>query len=411
MRHAWLVLVLVGCASRAACPAGELAAPARAPAFLLLRSDRTSSALALLDADGAPIVTDWLDSGTRVSTLVTSLAGDPALPSSPLGTGAIAWIDRSPVDVLSVWVGDEVAQVDLRAEAPGARTGFSANPYDALALTDGRVLVSRFGVNPDGSAGPLQRGNDVVVVEHGAVTRSIGLGADGLIDPCTGECTAYAHPGPLVPLGPRTVLVVLDRFDRRFERAGDGGVLGIDRETLIPSAAVSLAPLQNCRAASVDPDDPARAYVLCAGSFMLTPEGRRPSAGIAEITVDAAGSITVAARWQAPDGVPVVGTGLIALGGGRVLAVANEGTVASADPPDHLLEVDVVAGTVRDVYASRGGFVLGDGALAGDVALIPDAERGGVMRVEVSGPAVARELIVIDDCAGLPPRQLRPLRF
>lgn len=413
MRWGWIALLLVGCTTRAACPPGELALPApRPPAFVLLRSDWTTSALALLDADGTPIVTDWLDSGTHVSTLVTSLGGDPALPSTPLGPRTIAWIDRSPVDVLSLRTADALTQIDMRAEPEGARTGSSVNPHDAAALGDGRLLVVRPQPSIDPGAPELARGNDVVVVQGGRVTQRIALDADQPLRDCSGsDCTAYAGPASIVPLGAHTFLVALDRFNLRFDRPGDGAVIGIDRDTLEASTPVSLAPLENCRSVALDPRDATRAYVLCAGSFEESPDARRPVAGIAEITVDASGALVLGDVWQAPVGMPVVGTGLVALGGGRVLAVANEGTVTSDTPPDHLLEIDVTAGTAREVYVSMGGFVLGDGVLSGTTVLVPDAERGGVMRVDVSGPATAGELVPIDDCVGLPPRQIRPVAF
>ena len=89
----------------------------------VVRSDYGSSALALLDENAQVVDDDWVDSGTRVSSLVTGLSGDVVVPSTPLG--GVAWIDRYAVDVLTIATSDgsSVRQVDLRGESETMRTG------------------------------------------------------------------------------------------------------------------------------------------------------------------------------------------------------------------------------------------------------------------------------------------------
>ena len=395
------------------------------PAFAVLRSDYTSSAIGLLAADGSVIDHDWVDSGTRVASLTTSLSGDVVLPSTPLRANGVAWIDRYPTDVLTIagFDGSAPAQIDVRGETSGSHTGFSANPYDALALDDGRILVARFGVNFDAGAPPLQRGNDVVVFDHGVLTQRLDVAADvPLGATCVdGECTAFARPAVLLPLShghAQRVLVVLDRMSRAFHHAADGAVVTIDPMTLAVSPPLVFGGLENCGYASVDPTDPSRAWVLCSGARftssgrLATEQDRRASAGIVALSMDASGGLAEVHRFAPGPTAPVPSNGLIVLGGGRALYVAW----GSSDPftPDRLVDVDG-SGTARIVYTAHGAFVLGEGMIAqgGSAALVPDAQASAIICLwngTAEGPSVVLDTMPITDCTGLPPRMIRPLR-
>ena len=398
-----LSVLLGGCASRAACPAGALATPSRTPRFVVVRTDYSSSALALLDEDDQVIDDDWVDSGTRVSSLVTSLSGDVVLPSTPLG--GVAWINRFAVDVLTIagFDGRIEAQIDLLGEIDGTRDGYTSNPHDALRLADGRLLVSRHNPNPNAAASALAGGNDVVVVEGDVVTARIELHSD--VGPVLGR------PDVLLPLAAgsrRAVLVTLVRLDARYERAAPGAVLTLD-EALVPSPLVTFGALQNCGAASVDPGDPSRVYVLCTGFAFLTEAERRGHAGIVELTLSTAGTLEITGMATPDETAPVPTNGLIALGGRRVLAVAYGSRLPAA--PDRLVEIDVGAGTTREVLRTRAAaFALGEGTLdlRNGVALVPDAETSGILRIETT-TATLRDTIPITGCLGIPPREIAPL--
>ncbi len=408
MRTALLVpLVLApaaaGCVSRASCPPGQLEPPERTPAFVVVRSDYASSALALLDGEGLVIDDDWVDSGTRVSSLVTGVSADVVVPSTAIG--GVAWIDRYAVDVLTIATLDgDVTQIDLLG-ITGSRDGYTANPHDALRLDDGRLLVTRHDPNPSPDASELSRGNDVVVIEDDRIVRAVPLLAD--------EGDVLARPDVLLPLVAgdlQAVLVTLTRLDRRFTRAAPGAALLLDEE-LTPSPPLTFGALENCGQASVDPDDPARAYVLCAGLATGTEDERRPHAGIVELTLSEGGSLTMTGTVSPGPMDPVPSNGIVALGGRRVLAVAYGRLLPRAQ--DRLLEVDVGAGTSREILRSTAGaFVLGDGTFdaAEDVALVPDAETSSILRIEAS-TATLRDRIELEGCVGLPPREIGPLRL
>lgn len=411
-------LVLAGCASRASCPAGDLALPPQAPAFVVVRSDQaTSAALALLAADGTLIDLDFIDSGTRVSSLVTSLSGDVVVPSTPLGDRTIAWLDRFNVDQLALFADGAITAIDTRGEsATSPHTGFSANPYDAVSLGDGRILVARYGLNHDASAPELQRGNDVIVIERGLVTRRIDLRADGVLDAarCAGtDCTAYARPSVLLPLasgGAHAILVVLDRLSRDFMAAGTGALVTIDPATLAVSSPLALEGLENCYYASRDPSDTSRASVLCSGRPFSTEDGRRSSSGIVEVTLDASGALSVTQRFDPGPADAAPFNGIIGIDRARVLYVAAGSLVTGV--PDRLVDLDLATGTASIVYRAATAFVLGEGVAATGGALVPDAAANAILRVAVDPTrASVTGSIALDDCIGLPPRQIRPLRF
>jgi hypothetical protein len=396
--------VAAGCATRASCLTGHLEPPSRAPRFVVLRSDYGgASALALLDGDDQLIDDDWVDSGTRVSSLVTAISGDVVVPSTPLG--GIAWIDRFAVDVLTIAQPDGgIEQIDLLGASDGMHDAFTSNPHDALRLDDGRILVTRHNRNLSPDAGELSRGNDVIVIDDGHVTASIDLQGD--------EGDVLARPDVLLPLVAGThhvVLVTLTRLDARYMSAASGAAVVLD-EMLRPSPVVTFGALQNCVSASVDPDDASRAYVLCSGLALEAMDDRRPHAGIVELTLSEEGVLEITGMAVPDASGPVPTNGLIALGSRRVLAVAY-GQLLPTVVEDRLIEIDVAAGTTRDIWqASRAAFVLGDGTFdaANGVALVPDAETNAVLRFEAS-TATFVDAIELGGCVGVPPREIGPL--
>lgn len=412
-------IVLLGCASRASCPPGDLSRPVQTPAFGVVRSDFTSSAIALLAADGTILDPDFVDSGTRVAMLVTSLAGDVVLPSTSLGPGRVAWLDRYGVDVLTIAEPDRApTQIAVRGDVDGASSGASVNPWDAIALPDGRVLVARYNPNTAPGAPPLSRGDDLLVIEGTAATGRVELGGDVALDAaaCTGSyCTVYARPAVLLPLAAgsaRSVLAVLDRMSADYHHVSSGAVVTVAPDTLAVSAPLVIDGLVNCAYAAPDPADAARAYVLCigprytaGGASRASEDDRRATAGIVEVTLDATGTLRVTGRFQPSATDPVPSNGIIAIGGGSVLYVAS-GSLDAPTVPDRLVSVEVASGATQVVYRASTAFVIHDGCVSGTGALVPDAAANAILYVE--GGAVMRST-TFDDCIGLPPVQIRPL--
>jgi len=415
MRRLALALVLLGCTSRAACPPGDLTLPSSGtPAFAVRRSDNLSaSAIALLDAHGTILEADFIDSGTRAANLVTTLAGDLALPSSPLGPRTIGWIGRFEVDVLTFVHDGVTTEVDLRGETLTTPHGFTANPQDALLLSDQpTILVTRQMPNDDPSAPDLQRGNDVVVVANGQITRRIALGADAPIPDCRTDCTALARPAALLELtagDARAVVVVLSRLNASYTDGVVGAVVTIDPATWQVSAPIELEPYRDCLYARVDPTNASRAYVLCEGPTFTTEDVRLPQSGIVELVLLPDGTLAVTDSFMPSPGDPAPYNGLVALGDGRVLYVAAGNLDAGI--ADRLVDLDMHTGTLRVVYGASTAFVLGDGTALAGTALVPDAARNAILRFHVGTDVVLEDVVAFDDCIDLPPRQIAPLSF
>jgi hypothetical protein len=401
-----------------------MTAPPTQPVFAVVRTDYLSSAIALIGEDATPIERDFVDSGSRVSTLTTALSGDVVLPSTPLRGNGVAWIDRYGVDVLTLVGFDATtAQIDVRGDTSTSHSGFSANPHDAVDLDGTRVLVTRYGVNVDPNATEFARGNDVVVVDQGHITQRLDVHADQMLGAACidGECTIYARPAAMVPLGnvhARRILVVLDRLSLQFHHAGNGALVTIDPATLEVSRPMELGGVANCLFASVDASDPSRASVLCIGApytdagVAATEDDRRATAAVVEVALDTAGGLTEVHRWLPGATAPVPSNGLIDLGGGRVLFVAS-GRLGT-DEHDRIVDVSA-GGAARIVYTAHDAFVLGEGVVtqAGVGSLVPDANVNGILCLwngGVDGPATVLDTMTLDDCIGLPPRIIRPIR-
>ena len=298
-----------------ACPAGDPAGAQPAARFAVVSSDYSSTAIGLLDAEGALVEESWLDSGTVTPRIVAPLSGDVVLPSAPLGACALAVIDRLGTDVVTVLdpcAGGVIGQLDVGAS-------FAANPQDVVPLPDGRALVTRFEPNGDPAAPPSERGNDALLLELDPPRRvgRIDLAALGAGD-------ALARPGRGVALdagAASRALLGLARLSRRFDEAGPGAVVALDVETEAVTL-LDLAPLASCDVVAAVPGEASRALVRCGGRPFTTEEERRPSAGVVLVELEPDGALREVARWAAADhpGAPVYDTAVIPLGGTRATA-------------------------------------------------------------------------------------------
>lgn len=399
------VASVAGCATEGRCGA-ELVPLPTSPAYAVVLSDYSSSAIALLDADGEVLDPAWVTSGSHAPLLVTPVSGDVVLPRAGLGGGRLSWIDRYSVDVLTVVAmpgGAVVTQEDLRGDREGMRTGFSPNPQDALTLPDGRILVSRHNPNLDPSGADITRGNDLVAIDLTTHTMEhVETGCDG--------ATYYARPADLtrVTFGEEHVIVVgLVRADGAFESLGPGAVAVLDEATLTPRGCVDLSPFANCGSVVVEPDARDRAVVLCVGDTFAGASSRRARAGLVELELGPDGLLETA-RVGVGETDPVPASGLVAIGGGRVIAVSDPRGDEDGYP-DRLLAIDVAAGSITVVHEAEQPWTLGLGTATGDLLLVPEA-AGAVMRFDVSGALpVLRDRVVVGGCSGLAPRQVAPL--
>jgi hypothetical protein len=389
-------MAIAGCAP----PDHPLVPVAVTPRYAVLFSDYDSTSIGLLDGDLSVIATDWVTSGTRTPILVTAVTGDAVLPSAPLGSGLLAWINRLNADVVTLvdpTAPDPLLQLDVHGAGPA--TSWSANPHDALRLPDGRILISRHNPDPTLSGTPMARGNDLVAVDLTTHTmQRVELGCD--------DGDSFARPDQLAELrvGDRTVvLVALARLGESFRSFGEGALATVDATTLEVLDCTPLPGTRNCQYLRAAPDAPDHAVVLCTGDPFQPESARRESASVLEVSLDAEGRITVEDRLDARGlEVGMVPTAYpLPLGDGRLLALsdARADEVARAD---RLVRIDLRAGTV-EVIAESEPFTIGSGTYLhdGSALLIPDGANDMLIVYDIAAASITSR-ITVPTSTGLP---------
>jgi len=392
------------CGTDPPCPAAALDVLEATPAWAVVTSDFTSTAIALLDDEGALVEEAWVDSGSAEPGIVAALSGDVALPSRPLATGELTLIDRFGVDIVSrfdLTRGTVIAQLDTQLDASAGGGGFRANPQDVL-LDGGSLLVSRFQPNLDPGAPELDRGNDLVWVDEGGPRARIAFDA---LDTDVDGVRIYARPGRMARLGD-SLLVGLGRLDADFAISGPGAVAVVSGEPPTVSA-IALDGLSNCPELRGNPTGDA-VIVLCAGDTFALAEDRRAGAGVARIVEGRSGP-SVSEIWRAVDhpAAPVPTGTPVPLGGARV-AVPALGEAAGGD---QIAVVDLVSEEIAVGYVAEDAFVIGAGGYdpATRLLLVPDANVG-ILRFHVDELALTPLApIDVSPCRGLPAREVGAL--
>lgn len=405
-----LTLTLAACGVEPPCPAANLTPLSHAPRWALVSSDFSSTAIAMLDADGSLVTEAWIDSGTTRPSITATLSGDVVLPTVPLGPGEIGLIDRLGVDVLTRIAtpsGEVLGQVHLQSTG-AEETGFRSNPHDVLSLGDGRALVTRHNPNLNPVAAPLDRGDDIVVMDLAArmLVRSISLAA---LDAADGSY--YARPSRMAVAGSR-VVVGLARLSDSFGAPGPGAVAVLDPATDAVSG-LDLADLWNCGTVVPVAGDDTRVVILCGGSPQAQRDAdQRPRAGIAIVAVDASGVARIDAVWHARghDELPAPSWAVVSLGGTRVVYDALGYTADRTG--GRLVVLDLATGDGRVVIEVPGELVFGMGAYDADqhLLLMPDASAG-LRRLDVGDglDVRPRDLVDTSPCRGLPAREIRAI--
>lgn len=398
-----------GCGS--SCPPADLHPLETTPAYAVITSDYTATAIALLDQNGELVTEAWVDSATTQPGLVTALSGDVTLPTGIVKPGALTWIDRGQDAIARVAMPGGTV-LDQTSDVPPAQPGqvaFKGNPQDVVRDTGDQVWISRFEPNSDSTAPPLDRGNDLVLADlsTGQLLDRIALdGLDTEIMESGSTIHIYARPSRMVAAGPRLV-VGLSRLDLQFQAAGPGAVAIVDTAGRT-AIALHIPKLENCGEVAPVQGDDSRVLVDCLGF----PYGDQATAGVAQVHVAGDGTATVDEIWHASDhpSTPVITGGLLSLGGTRLLGVAAGDT--SGGTPDRLIALDLGTGATTDVYDAQGAFTLGDGAYDPGRSLVLWTDTdAGIVRFDVIGNAVTyRDAIVPSPCRGLPALAIAPLQ-
>ncbi len=400
------IALLGACNAEPRCEPAALDPLPATPAFAIVTSDYTTSAIALLDGERSLLTEAWIDSGTAHAGLGAALSGDVVLPSAPFRSGELTFLDRLGVDVvtrIAIPSGGVLAQTHVQRD-DGA--GYRANPRDVLLLGGDRALVTRFEPN-DAWREVIDSGDDAIVLDlaSGEIVERVDL--EGALDD---ETRAYARPDRLARIraddGSEHVVIGLARLDRSFMRAAGGMVAWVpvaSDGTLGTPHLFELDRMSQCGHV-IAAADRSSAMVVCAGETFSDEAGRRARAGVARVRVqDGALILGEGLRAATLPDAPVPTHGAIALPDGRVFAIASGDT----STPDRAVIVDIALGTITEIHRASAAFTLGEGTLDGDRVLLPDASRG----ILVLDPLNGAVDVVIDPspCRELPAREIRRL--
>ena len=413
-----LFLALAGCGSggEGRCPDADLGAAPEEAAFAVVASDYLSTAVALLDDRGRLLEEAWVDSGTVAPGLSMALSGDVVLPTEPPPPGRLVLLDRYGTDVVDHFdlaTGRMLGQWPTSV-APAGGAAWRPNPHDVVRLPDAggapRWVVSRFEPNLDPDAPGLDRGDDLLVLDAAGRALARWSLRDARLELPDGT-RIHARPSRMVRRGEagQWLVVGLARLSADFRRSGPGAVAVLDVATGRVVQVCEMPGLSNCGEVAAEPSDPRVFYVACRGRAFVAYEARVAEAGVARVRLGptSGGCEEVAPRWPAEDGIGAPSSGLVPLGDGTLLAVAEGETAAGV--PDRLLWLGV-DGARRVVHEAEGAFVLGQGVASegGRLALVPSAEAG-VLRLGRDGPGAPPRLLgtsTTGTCRGLPPRQV-----
>jgi hypothetical protein len=409
----WLVLAVLGAACASPVddepPRGDPEAP-----FAVVRSDFSSTAIALLDARGEVDTPAILDSGSRPLGLTTTLSGDVVLASFRPTDGVLNIIDRFMTDVvtrLDIASGSVLGQ--LRTQPSNT---FASNPQDFVIVSDGSGWISRFEANRDPLAPPLNRGNDLVefdprqfVLTGRRIDLSI-LDETRVVD--GRSVTILARPERIVRRGD-TLVVGLARLSVDFDAAGPGRVALVDLDRLDVRWLELPSGLQNCGQVRAVPDRPTMVLVGCLGYAPSFEDAaaRRPSAGVVWLEVDAGGEARVRDSFR-PDtpAQPLAVSSVLPISADVFLGVE---TGRVGERGDRMWEIDAGRNEARELFRTARAFTLGRSAYepVSGLLLVPDAsEDGGVRRFRRVDDRFEPESIVRWTDGPLPARGIYRLR-
>lgn len=347
------------------------------PAFAVLSTDFTSSAISLLDEGGALLADEWLTSGSTWPTLVAALSGDVALPTKQMGDGSIVVIDRLNTDVVSRFemaTGGLLGQV--RTQGTSMVAAFSSNPHDCVFVNDSSAWVSRYEPSFEDAPEPDVAGTDLLEIDPTAMTLTGDRVDLSFFNEEVDGVTAYARPDRLVRLGD-FLLVGLDGLSADFTAASSGKVVVVDIAAG-DATGFSLPGMKACGIVVPVPGVDNRAFVSCRGaSPSFDAVEQRMSAGLFVVEVDRDGVASIVRSWlpsSDPGAASSVGN-IVPLDDRQVIAVANGDFVTTTDEA-YLLDIET--GDQMLLFSIPGSFEIGEGAYDPDsqLLLIPVSTEG-----------------------------------
>jgi hypothetical protein len=394
-----------------------------APAYAVISSDWTSSAISILDAEGNLLADNYLNSGSTRSGLVTTLSGDVELPTRSGEDGVMVVLDRFRTDVITrIRLSDGALLGQVKTHTPpdqGTTSSFSSNPHDYVYIDPQTAWVTRSEPNLDPTAPAIDRGNDLLRIDPSTMQRTSDRIDLSLLDARTsgpaGEVTLYARPSRMVRVG-RTLVVGLVRSAFDFRAVGDGMVALVDLDTRTVTG-LPIPGLKSCSDIQRVPNDIDSVLVTCGGDWNAESTAR--SAGLVLLGI-ANGGASIEQTFRASDDLgsaPLV-SATVALGGTLVGAGAND---FSGSGPDVYAVLDLATGSKTLLTSiSPGAGVFGRPAFDVETGtlLLPDASQNkdkrptaGLRRFLRNADGSFRELplVTVAVSTDMPVRHVFPL--
>jgi hypothetical protein len=401
----------VGCGSTSRPPSADAAgqdagasdaalatSPPAMTGLAVVNSDFATTSLSILDATGALVRADCVDSATGAhGSSSKTISGDAVLPSQPQLAGEVVIVDRG--NVALTFVDPGACKIVRQIPVPGPRT----NPHDVVMLSDHKAYVTRYDLNLAAND-PTLAGNDIAVIDPSTGAERGRIDLDAYASPL-GGATVLARPDRALLVDGK-VLVSLDEIDQGFASYGEGKVVVIDPTNDTVTDSVPLTGLANCEGmTSVDAGN--TLLVACGGPFA----GSTAQSGIAvvDLTVSPP-ALTRVIPSAAFDRRPLDMGWVLALppagGGTRAFAVTNDPNDVD---PDALFAFDYVAGTVARV-ATSGPYTLGRPAGLPGLLLMPNSTRSmpRIDLYDVTGAPTATTTFTSDPVTNLPAQEIAP---
>jgi len=296
---------------------------------VVVDSDYSSSAIALVDLATSEVASKILTSGTKVSATTTALSGDVVLAQSPALDLNAVLIDRSHSVLTWIERGGSISQLSIS-------TGFSANPQDYAQVSGQFGWASRTARNPLPSAASddFDEGDDLVQIDLQArkIVRRVPLNAHATL--------AGAASGPMrMAFDGESLWVPLSSLSADFKAQGPGRVIAVDAKMAAVVATVDLPSTKNCTTVRYLAKTK-QVAVVCSGSF-ADPNKQSQQSAVAIFSAATPSEATIVVQAaELPGGAPFSKD--FACLDERHCAVTTSGDFATGRP-DKLWHLDLVS--------------------------------------------------------------------
>ena len=345
--------------------------------FAVIRTDFQSTAIGILDGNGALVEPATISSGSVRPRLVAPLSGDVVLANTrTLSNGILNIIDRFGTDVVTRYqfqTGDVIGQVRVSP----LDNSFASNPRDMAIVGMSSAWVSRFEPNIANNVSPIDAGNDLVEIDINTFQttgRRVDLSVFNSTVTVAGtpgprEVLVYARPN-LIAASDRVLIVGLALLSFDFDAAAPGRFAAVNVDSLEVVNYALPDATRNCGQVRAVPG---AEFVLIACQGYGDPIQTRASAGvyildIADLRIESGRS------WTPGTSSPLAVSNVVPISPTRFVGVAADFVLG-----DEAFLVDVDSGQMTSLLKTSEGFTIGIPAydVETGILLVPDSSSTG----------------------------------